>query len=89
MSMPSSTCDPNLAFVPSSVCEPNSTFVPSLTCNPSSTPVFYSILIMVSSSSYDDSEDGNPPMPAHLPPDESFELEPAPTPPLPRCVHST
>jgi hypothetical protein len=35
------------------------------------------------------SEDENPPLPAHLPPDESIEHEPTPTPSLPRWVHST
>jgi hypothetical protein len=48
----------------------------------------YSVPIMVSSS-YDDSEDENPPPHAHLPPDEYFEPEPASIPPLPRWVHST
>jgi hypothetical protein len=49
----------------------------------------YFVPIMVSSSSDDDSEDENPPPPTHLPPDESIEHEPAPTPPLPRWVCST
>jgi hypothetical protein len=70
-------CEPNLMFVPSLACEPSSTFVPSF------------VPILVSSSSDDDSEDENPPPPAHLPPDESIEHEPAPTPQLPRWVHST
>jgi hypothetical protein len=35
------------------------------------------------------SEDENPPPPAHLPPDDSIEHEPAPTPLLPRWVCST
>jgi hypothetical protein len=48
-----------------------------------------SVPILVSSSSDDDSEDENPPLPAHLPPDESIEHEPAPTPLLPRWVCST
>jgi hypothetical protein len=56
--------------------EPNSTFVPS----------FVPTLV---SSSDDDNEDENPPLPSHLPPDESFEPELAPVPPLPRWVHST
>jgi hypothetical protein len=73
-------------FVPSLACEPNSTVVPSSTCEPSSTFVPSYDLV---SSSDDDSEDENPPPPAHPPPDESFEPEPAPTPPLPRWVHST
>jgi hypothetical protein len=75
-------CEPNLTFVPSLACEPNSTFVPSSTFVP------YSILV---SSSNDDNEDENPPLNSHLPPDESFEPKPtpAPTPPLPRWVHST
>jgi hypothetical protein len=63
-------------IVPSSACEPSSTFVPSY------------VPILVSSSD-DDSEDENPPPPAHLPPDESFEPEPTPVPPLPRWVCST
>jgi hypothetical protein len=62
--------------VPSPTCEPSSKFVPS------------SIPILVSSSD-DDSEDENPPSLAHLPPDESFEPEPTPVPPLPRRVRST
>jgi hypothetical protein len=66
---------PNLTIVPYSLCDP-SLFVPS------------SIPILVSSSN-DDSEDENPPPPSHLPPDESFELEPTPAPLLPRLVHST
>jgi hypothetical protein len=49
-------------------------------------PSFVPILV---SSSDDDSEDENPPLPSHLPPDESFEPELAPTPPLPRWVRST
>jgi hypothetical protein len=69
--------------------EPNSMFVPSLACEPSSMFVPYFVPILVSSSSDDDSEDENPPPPTHLPPDESIEHEPAPTPPLPRWVHST
>jgi transposase InsO family protein len=67
-------CEPNSTIVPSSACEPSSAFVPSYD--------------MVSSSN-DDSEDENPPPPAHPPLDEFFELEPAPTPPLPRWVRST
>jgi hypothetical protein len=62
--------------VPSSACEQSSTFVPS----------FVPILV---SSSDDDSEDENPPLPSHLPLDESFEPEPAPAPQLPRWFHST
>jgi hypothetical protein len=46
------------------------------------------VLILVSSSD-DDNEDENPPLPAHLPPDESIELEPTPTPSLPIWVRST
>jgi hypothetical protein len=59
-----------------SACKPSSAFVPS------------SVPILVSSPD-DDSEDENPPLPAHLPPDESFEPEPAPAPSLPRWVRST
>jgi hypothetical protein len=69
-------CEPNSVIVPSLVCEPSSMFVPS----------FVPILV---SYSDDDSEDENPPPPAHLPPDESFEHEPTPTPQLPRWVRST
>jgi hypothetical protein len=47
-----------------------------------------SVPILVSSSD-DDSEDENTPLPAHLPPDESFEPEPTPVPLLPRWVRST
>jgi hypothetical protein len=49
----------------------------------------YFVPIMVSSSLDDDSEDENPPPPAHLPPDESTEHEPTPTPQLPKWIHST
>ena len=69
-------CDPNSSFVPSSACDPSSAFVPS----------FVPILV---SSSDDDSEDENPPSPAHPPLDASFEPEPTPAPSLPRWVHST
>jgi hypothetical protein len=62
--------------VPSSACEPSSTVVPS------SVPI-------LDSSSDDESEDENPPLPADIPPDESFEPEQAPVPPLPRWVRST
>ena len=69
-------CNPNSTIVPSSACETSSTFLPS------------SVPILVSSSD-DDSEDENPPSPSHPPPDESFELELAPPPSLPRWVRST
>jgi hypothetical protein len=69
--------------------EPNSTFVPSSAYKPSSTFVPSSVPILVSSSSDDDREDENPPSPAHLPPYDSIELEPALKPLLPRWVHST
>jgi hypothetical protein len=69
-------------------CEPNSTIVPSWACEPSSTFVPSYVPILVSFSD-NDSEDENPPPPAHLPPDESFEPEPTPAPPLPRWVCST
>jgi hypothetical protein len=52
-------------IVPSSACDPSSAFVP------------YSVLIL-GYSSYDDSEDENPPLPAQLLPYESIEPEPAP-----------
>jgi hypothetical protein len=79
-------CEPNSTFVPSLACEPTSTVVPSSAYEPSSTFVPSSVLV---SSSDDDSKDENPPSPAHLPPDESFEPEPAPAPLLPRWVCST
>jgi transposase InsO family protein len=69
-------------------CEPNSTVVPSSACEPSSAVVPSSVPILDSSSD-DESEDENPPPPADIPPDESFEPEQAPVPPLPRWVHST
>jgi hypothetical protein len=69
------SCEPNSMIVPSSACEPSLVFVPS----------FVPILV---SYSDDDNEDENPPLPTHLPPDESFELEPASAPPLLRWVHS-
>jgi hypothetical protein len=47
-----------------------------------------SVPILVSSSD-DDSEDENPPLPAHLTLDESFEPKLTPVPSLPRWVHST
>jgi transposase InsO family protein len=68
--------------------EPKSMIVPSSACESSSAFVPYYVLIMVSSSD-DDSEDENKPMPSHLPPDGSFEPEPAPSPQLPRWVRST
>jgi hypothetical protein len=77
--------EPNSAFVPSLACEPNSVFVPSSMCKPSSVFVTSSVHILVSSSD-DDSEDENPPLIAHLPPDESFEPEPAPTPVPPLAI---
>jgi len=43
----------------------------------------------LASSSNDDSEDENPPLPTHLPLVGSIEHEPTPTPQLPRCVHTT
>ena len=49
---------------------------------PSFVPIMFS-------SSDDDSEDENPPPPTHLPPNESFELEPTPVSLLPRWVCST
>jgi hypothetical protein len=61
-------------------CEPHSAVVPSLEFVPS-----YDLV----SSSDDDSEDENSPLPAHPPLDESFEPKPAPAPPLPRWVSST
>jgi hypothetical protein len=68
-------------------CEPNSTIVPSSPCDPSSTFVPSSDILV--SSSDDDSEDENKPLPAHLPLAKSFEPEPTPGPPLPRWVCST
>jgi hypothetical protein len=69
-------CEPDLMIVPTTACEPCSTFVPSF------------VPIMVSSLD-DDNEDESPTLPTHLPLDDSFEPKPAPTPPLPRWVHST
>jgi hypothetical protein len=69
--------------------EPDSAFVSSSTYEPSSALVSSSIPILVSSSSDDDSEDENPPLPAHLPPDDSIEHEPIPAPSLPRWVRLT
>jgi hypothetical protein len=69
-------CEHNSTIVPFSACERSSTFVPS------------SLPILVSSSD-DDSEDENPPLPPHLSPDESFEPKPTPVPLLPRWVRST
>jgi hypothetical protein len=79
-------CEPNSKFVPSLSCEPNSMVIPSSACEPSS--MFVPSYDLVSSSD-DDSEDENPPIPAHSPPDESFAHEPTPAPPLPRWVRST
>jgi hypothetical protein len=81
-------CQPNLAFVPYLADEPNSTFVPYSTYEPSLAFVSSSFPILVSSSN-DESEDENPPLPSHLPPYESFEPEPAPVPPLLIWFHST
>jgi hypothetical protein len=64
-------------------------FVPSSACDPSLTIMPYFVHILVSSSSDDDSEDENPPLPAHIPLDESIEHEPAPTPSLLKWVPST
>jgi hypothetical protein len=70
-------------------CYSNSMFVPFLAYNPSSKFVSYSIPIVVLSYLGDDSEDENPPPLTHLPPNESIEHEPAPTPSLHRWVYST
>jgi hypothetical protein len=75
-------------FVPSSYCNPYSAFVPSSACDPSSTCVPSFVPILVSYSD-DDTKDENPPLPTHLPPYDSFEHKPTPTPPLPRWVCST
>jgi len=48
-----------------------------------------SFVPILASSSDDDSENENPPPPVELLPNESFELEQALVPPLPRWVHST
>jgi hypothetical protein len=63
-------------IVPSSACEPSLVFVPSY------------VPILVSSLD-DENEDENPPPPAHLPPDKSFEPELALVPSLSRLVRST
>ena len=67
-------CEPNLVGVPSLACEPDSVIVPS------STSKFLDRFPTLVSG--DDSEDENPCLPTHIPPD-------APTPLLPRWVHST
>jgi hypothetical protein len=69
-------------------CEPNLTVVSSSACKPSSVVVLSSVPILDSSSD-DESEDENPPSPTNIHPDESFEPEQAPAPPLPRWVCST
>jgi hypothetical protein len=81
-------CEPNSVFVPTLAYGPNLAFVPSSAFKPSST--FVPSFVPVSSSD-DDNEAENPPLPAHLPPDESFEPEPAPAPvpQLSRWVRST
>jgi hypothetical protein len=68
--------------------KPHSTIVPSLACEPSSVFVPSFVPIMVSYLD-DDNEDENPPSPAHLPQDDSNELEPTLAPPLPKWVCST
>jgi hypothetical protein len=62
--------------------------VPSSTCEPSLAFVYSFVPILVSYLD-DENEDGNPPPPSRLPPDDSFEPELAPVPPLPRWVCST
>jgi hypothetical protein len=57
-------------------------FETSLAYDPSSIPILVSSLD-------DENEDENPPLPSHLPLDESIEHEPAPVPILLRWVHST
>ena len=83
-------CKPNLEGVPSLACKPNLVSVPSLACK------LDSVIVPSSSSSSssnflenfpapvfdDDSEDENPPLPAHVPP---MVLAPI----LPRWVRST
>jgi hypothetical protein len=78
-------------------CKPNSTFVPSLAYEPNSTVVrssashvlclcllmLWFLLQMMTMRMKIHLP------PAHLPPDESFEPEPTPAPPLPRWVCST
>jgi hypothetical protein len=64
-------------FVPSSACEPYLVFVSS------------SLPIMVSSSLDDDNKYENTTTPSHLPPDESIEHEPTPTPQISRWFRST
>jgi hypothetical protein len=68
--------------------KPNSVVVPSSACDPSSIVVL-SYVPTLDSSSDDESEDENPPLPTNIPPDESFEPEQAPVPSLPRWVRST
>jgi hypothetical protein len=68
-------------------CEPNLVIVSSLAYEPSSMFVPYYVPILVYSLD-DDNEDENAPLPSHLPPDDSIEIEPTPTPPFPRWVYS-
>ena len=67
-------CEPNLVGVPFLACKPDSTIVPS-----SSSSFLDRFPTPVSD---DDSEDENPPLPAHVPP---IALAPI----LPQWVHST
>jgi len=64
-------------------CEPNSTIIPPFPCEPSPTFVPLSLPILVSSSN-DDTEDENPPLPYKIPRDKPIEHEPAPTPQRPK-----
>ena len=70
-------CKPNLASVPSLDCEPDSSIVPSYSSSSSNFLDRFPNPI-----SDDDSEDKNPPPPAHVPPI-------APAPMLPQWVRST
>jgi hypothetical protein len=56
---------------------------------PSSLPNIYVSDPILVSSFEEDSEDENPLPPAHLPPIESIEQEPTPTPSLPIIVPTT
>jgi hypothetical protein len=78
-------CEPNSTIVPSLACEPNSVFVPSLTYEFFGfEPSYLWFLLQMMTVRMKIHL-----LPTHLPPDESFEPEPTPAPPLPRWVRST
>jgi hypothetical protein len=74
---------PNLMFMSSSTYEPYPILMPY------SIPNFSSSAPILVSSSDDENEDLNPPLPTHLPLFESIEHEPTPEPQLTRWVFTT